>query len=478
MMAEAVGKATGRPGICFVTRGPGATNASAGLHIARQDSTPMILFVGQIARDMREREAFQELDYRAVFGSMAKWATEIDDPARMPEIVSRAFYTATSGRPGPVVIALPEDMLVERIAAADAPPFEPVETSPGAADMARLQKMLAGGGAADRHRRRQPLVGGRLRGTRAFRRTLRRAGRDFVPPREPVRSAASQLRRRPRHRRQSEADRAHQARRSHRADRRPARRAAVAALHAARHPRSQANIRARASRRRRTRPRLSPRILRSTPRRRHLPRRSKRSRRRKAFPGARRRTTAHADFLAWTDKPSSVPGRVNMGEIVVGLRDKLPADAVISNGAGNFSIWVHRFTAIAATARSSRRPPARWAMACRRRSAMKRLAPERTVVAFAGDGDFLMNGQEFATAVQYDLPIIVDPRGQRHVRHHPHAPGARISRPRRRDRAAQSRFRRVRARLWRLRRDGREAPPSSRRRSRRRRNPASRRCCT
>src|SRR5271165_2550234 len=130
MMAEAVGKATGRPGICFVTRGPGATNASAGLHVARQDSTPMILFVGQIARDMREREAFQELDYRAVFGSIAKWVTEIDDPARIPELISRAFYVATSGRPGPVVIARPEDMLVERTTAADAPPFEQIETAP------------------------------------------------------------------------------------------------------------------------------------------------------------------------------------------------------------------------------------------------------------------------------------------------------------------------------------------------------------
>src|SRR5256714_12154316 len=127
MMAEAVGKATGRPGICFVTRGPGATNASAGLHVARQDSTPMILFVGQIARHMREREAFQELDYRAVFGTIAKWATEIDDAARIPELVSRAFYTATNGRPGPVVIALPEDMLVDRVSVPDAPPFTPVE---------------------------------------------------------------------------------------------------------------------------------------------------------------------------------------------------------------------------------------------------------------------------------------------------------------------------------------------------------------
>ena len=142
MMAEAVGKVTGRPGVVFVTRGPGATNASPGIHIARQDSTPLIVFVGQVARDMREREAFQELDYRAVFGSMAKWATEIDDPARIPEIVSRAFYTACNGRPGPVVIALPEDMLVERVAVPDAPAFEPVETWPGLADMAKLQKLL------------------------------------------------------------------------------------------------------------------------------------------------------------------------------------------------------------------------------------------------------------------------------------------------------------------------------------------------
>src|SRR5512139_4238444 len=120
IMAQAQGKATGRPGICFVTRGPGATNASAGVHIARQDSSPMIMFVGQVGRDMRDREAFQELDYRAVFGTMAKWATEIDDPSRIPEIVQRAFHTACNGRPGPVVIALPEDMLVEHANASDA----------------------------------------------------------------------------------------------------------------------------------------------------------------------------------------------------------------------------------------------------------------------------------------------------------------------------------------------------------------------
>src|SRR5215217_4559908 len=142
MMAEAYGKLTGRPGICFVTRGPGATNASPGLHIARQDSTPLILFVGQVGRRMREREAFQELDYRAVFGSIAKWVTEIDDPARIPELVSRAFYVATSGRPGPVVIALPEDTLTDEAVVSDAPPFEPVETHPSLGQIAELQKLL------------------------------------------------------------------------------------------------------------------------------------------------------------------------------------------------------------------------------------------------------------------------------------------------------------------------------------------------
>ncbi|HEY9215165.1 MAG TPA: thiamine pyrophosphate-binding protein, partial [Ancylobacter sp.] len=111
IMAEAAGKLSGRPGICFVTRGPGVTNASAGVHIAQQDSTPMILFVGQIGRSMRGREAFQEVDYRAVFGTLAKWAVEIDEAARIPEIIARAFRVAMQGRPGPVVVALPEDML-------------------------------------------------------------------------------------------------------------------------------------------------------------------------------------------------------------------------------------------------------------------------------------------------------------------------------------------------------------------------------
>src|SRR5690606_9623164 len=137
MMADCHGRLTGRPGICFVTRGPGATNASAGIHIAAQDSNPMILFVVQVARDIREREAFQEVDYKAFYGSVAKWVVEIDDAARIPELVTRAFAVATSGRPGPVVVALPEDMLTSQAEAPAALPFTPVETRPGHQEMAR-----------------------------------------------------------------------------------------------------------------------------------------------------------------------------------------------------------------------------------------------------------------------------------------------------------------------------------------------------
>ncbi|MBV9589274.1 MAG: thiamine pyrophosphate-binding protein, partial [Hyphomicrobiales bacterium] len=143
MMADAYARLTGRPGICFVTRGPGAANASPGIHIAMQDSSPMIVFVGQVERGMREREAFQELDYKAVFGTMAKWAVEIDAAARIPEIVARAFRVATQGRPGPVVISLPEDVLTEMATVKDVPLIEPVEPFPGEAEMGKLQALLA-----------------------------------------------------------------------------------------------------------------------------------------------------------------------------------------------------------------------------------------------------------------------------------------------------------------------------------------------
>ncbi len=258
MMAEAVGKATGRPGVCFVTRGPGATNASPAIHIARQDSTPLVMFVGQVARDMREREAFQELDYRAVFGSMCKWVTEIDDPARVPELVSRAFYTAANGRPGPVVVSLPEDMLTERVAVDDAPAFSPVETAPGPAEMAKLAQLLGAARAADVHYRRQPLVAGGVRPSRALCEKISVAGVHDVPAPASLRRAASMLRRRSRHRAQSEAPRADQVRRSRRSDWRAPGRIAVAKLRAVRYSAAADAVRACASGRRGTRPRLQP----------------------------------------------------------------------------------------------------------------------------------------------------------------------------------------------------------------------------
>ncbi len=129
-MAETYGKLTGKPGICFVTRGPGATNASVGVHTAFQDSTPMLLFIGQVASDQVEREAFQEIDYRRMFGQMAKWVVQIDDAARIPELVSQAFHRAVNGRPGPVVIALPEDMLTSYAAVSDAPAYKQVQMHP------------------------------------------------------------------------------------------------------------------------------------------------------------------------------------------------------------------------------------------------------------------------------------------------------------------------------------------------------------
>src|SRR3954466_1905997 len=143
MMAEAHGKQTGRPGVCFVTRGPGATNASGGIHIAAQDSTPMILFVGQVERENRGRDAFQEMDYRAFFGGLAKWVAEIDEPDRMAEMVARAFSTALAGRQGPVVLSLPHDMLPLPSTSPDAPFAQTLETAPGGEQMAALEELLA-----------------------------------------------------------------------------------------------------------------------------------------------------------------------------------------------------------------------------------------------------------------------------------------------------------------------------------------------
>ena len=406
MMAEAIGKLTGRPGICFVTRGPGATNASPALHIARQDSTPMILFVGQVAREMREREAFQELDYRAVFGSIAKWATEIDDVERIPEIVSRAFYTALNGRPGPVVIALPEDMLTERAAVADALRADAVETWPGLTDMTALQKLLW---AAERP---VVLLGGSRWSQSAWAAMRRFAERFEIP-------VATTFRR------------------GH--------------LFDATHPSYAGDLGIGPNPKLLARIRSADLIVLVGGRLGELPSQSytllgipnPQIKLVHVHPGAeelgrvyrpelaihaaptafaaaleglepprkirwREEThTAHADYLAWSETPTPSPGAVNLGEIMVRLRNELAPDAIICNGAGNYSGWIHRFYRFRRFGTQLGPTSGSMGYGVPAAVAAKRLDPDREVVCFAGDGCFLMNGQEFATAVQYELPIVV-----------------------------------------------------------------------
>ena len=175
-MAEADGKLTGRPGICFVTRGPGATHASVGVHTAFQDSTPMILFVGQVAREARGREAFQEVEFSQMFAPLAKWAAEIDTADRIPEYVLRAFQIATSGRPGPVVLALPEDVLAETTSAVDTRRYCPVQASPSLRDVEAFGAELARAKRAAAHSWRLAMVRRRMRrgvGVRARERAAR-----------------------------------------------------------------------------------------------------------------------------------------------------------------------------------------------------------------------------------------------------------------------------------------------------------------
>ncbi len=406
MMADAAARLTNRPGICMVTRGPGAANAAAGLHIAEHDSVPLILFVGQVGRDMRGRGAFQEMDYRAVFGTIAKWVTEVDDPARIPEILSRAFHVALQGRPGPVVIALPEDMLTETATVADAPRVEPALPWPGLPQMAELQKLLWAA-------QRPMLVLGGSGWTAAACAAVARFAERFALP------VATSFRR--------------------------------AALFDATHPNYAGEIGIGPN------PKLKARIAGAdllllvggrlaempsqgytlldipVPRQRlvhvhadageigrvyhpalgiHAAPKTFAASLEAVQPpneigwrGAE--AEARADYLAWTETPPAVPGPVDMGRVVTWLRDRLPADAILTNGAGNYAIWPGRFyrfrrwgTQLAPTSGSMGYgvPAAIGA---------KRLDPARTVVAFAGDGCFLMTGQDFATAVQYRLAVVI-----------------------------------------------------------------------
>ena len=406
MMADCHGRLTGRPGVCFVTRGPGATNATAGVHIARHDSTPMILFIGQVARGARDREAFQEVDFRAFFGPIAKWVVEIDDARRIPELVTRAFATATSGRPGPVVVSLPEDMLTDEVEAPAPLPCVPVETAPDASAMRELERLLS------QAERPFAILGGGRWSEQAVADFTRAAERWSLPVGVEFR-------------RQMLFDHLHP---GYAGDvgigpnpklAEAIREADLVLLVGGRFPEvpssnytllqspypAQKLVHVHAD------PQELGRVYRPT-----LPINASPAAFAAAFAETaplaaprwgNRTEELHQSYLAWSTPPGTGPGEVQMGPIMAHLEQVLAPDAIFCNGAGNFATWIHRFhrfrgfaTQAAPTSGSmGYGPPAG--------VAAKDLFPEREVIVFAGDGDFLMNGQEFATACQYDLPIVV-----------------------------------------------------------------------
>ena len=404
-MAEAYGKMTNRPGICFVTRGPGATHASVGVHTAFQDSTPMILFVGDVGSDFRDREAFQEVDFAAMFAPLAKWAARIDDVDRIPEYVARAYQVATSGRKGPVVLALPEDMLTKKSRAADARRHVPMEPHAGAQDIERLHALLSGA--------RNPLV---ILGGSGWTAEACDDMRKFVEANELPCTCAFRF--------QDLFDNRHPnyvgdvgiginpvlAERVKMAD--------VLLVVGARLGEMTTSaytlLEAPAPRQKLVHVHPSPdelgrvyqpalgivagyvsfaKALAAMP-----------PIANPAWKGAV--AEARADYDAWTAR-KEIPGRVQGWELVAWLDKNMPQDTIYTNGAGNFSVWLHRFHRY--TGYRTQLAPTSGAMGYGVPAAIaaKLRFPERKVVCFAGDGDFLMAGQELATAVQYDAPIIV-----------------------------------------------------------------------
>ncbi|BAK76666.1 acetolactate synthase 2 catalytic subunit [Pseudogulbenkiania sp. NH8B] len=407
-MADAYGKLTGRPGICFVTRGPGATHASNGVHTAMQDSTPMILFIGQVERGFLGREAFQEVDYVRMFGGLAKWATQIDSFERIPEVVARAFSVAMSGRPGPVVVALPDDILFSQGVAGPAVAAQAVQAAPSQADMSELHRLLS---AAQR-----PLlvVGGSGWSAQACQALHRFVAANALP-------VATAFRRQD----LFDNDDPHYvghlgfglspqlAERVRGADLILAigtRLGEVTSngytLIASPQP-AQTLIHVHAD------PEELGRVYRA-----RLPINAGMQ----AFAGALAELPpldgdawwqwtqdARAEYLAFSTPPATPPEHrgVDMGKVMTHLREVLPADAIVSNGAGNYAVWVHRFYRY-------RRPatelaPTNGAMGYGLPAAIaaKLQHPERQVVCFAGDGCFMMYPQELATARQFGAAVVV-----------------------------------------------------------------------
>ena len=403
-MAEAYGKLTGRPGIALVTRGPGASNAAIGIHTAQQDSTALILFIGQVGTDFVDREAFQEVDYRRMYGSIAKWVAQIDRAERVPEYVARAFRIALSGRPGPVVLALPEDMLAAKVEATDATRVEPVVVAPAPQQIARVRDLLGGA--------RQPLViVGGSGWTQAACADLRR----FVEANAlPIACAF---------RNQDLIDNEHAnyagdvgispnpklAARVRDADvllvigerlgemvtggytllSAPQTRQAL--IHV--HPGADELGRV-------FEPRLAiqasmPEFTRTIAAMDRVDGR--------AWQGSA--ASAHADYLAW-QMARPVPSALDLWQVVASLRERLPSDAIVTNGAGNYAGWIARLFRYRGY--RTQLGPYNGAMGYGVPSgvAAKLTYPERAVVSWNGDGCFLMNGQELATAVQYHANVV------------------------------------------------------------------------
>lgn len=402
-MADAYGKLTGRPGLCFVTRGPGATNASLGIHTAHQDSSPVILFIGQVGNDVVEREAFQEIDYRRMYGPMAKWVAQIDRADRVPEYVSHAYHTAVSGRPGPVVLALPEDMQTDMATVPDTGRYKRVAAHPGAADMQKLREMLS------QAQRPMVILGGGGWSAQACEdvRTFATAYnlpvgcsyrcQDLIDNRDPHYVGDVAVGLNPK-----------LAERFKQCDLLLVIGARLGEWTTVSYTLFDV-------------PRLRQKFVHVHPGAEELgrvyqgdllinagmPEFAAAARALEPIKPAWDQWTkgARADLEAW-QRPVEVPGKVNMSVVMEYLRGRLPRDAIITNGAGNFSLWAHRFYHYGAF--RTQLAPTSGAMGYGVPAAVaaKLVHPERTVISFSGDGDFLMTGQELATAAQYDLKIL------------------------------------------------------------------------
>ena len=405
MMAESYGKLTNRPGICFVTRGPGFVNAMAGVHVAMQDSTPMIVFVGQIETKVRGREAFQEIDYKALLSDHVKWVAEIDDPARIPEIVGRAFHMAISGRPGPVVIALPEDMLTQTVMTGDSIKIEPIAISPSQNDMARFEHLLSTASCP------VMILGGSHWDAASVDRMAAFAARNQL-------STAVSFRRQMLFSTQHEAFIGEvglginpylKARLAH-ADliilvggrfgenpsqnytllNIPVSKQMLIHIHADIQELNriyQPDLAINAN------PEMFTKALATLKLKNTWPSHMQRDR---------------EAYLQWQDaRDIKIPGLLQMGEVMHFLNQELPEDAIVTNGAGNYAIWPQRFYHYRGY--GSQLAPTSGTMGYGLPAAIaaKHLYPHKTVICFAGDGDFMMSSEEFATAVQYQIPVIV-----------------------------------------------------------------------